>query len=243
MRKIIEALLMFYWPSIMKSPSIPLFQRENFFEFFFNPSLVKHVLSAVEGRGKGRFWISAFLVIIFIFSSSSAECQSEWEQTLAAAKKEGTVVVGIPASSELRTAITSRFKEKFGISVELLSARGPENVTRIITEFKAGVRYFDILVAGGATPLAMVAEGAADDFQQYMILPEVKDPKNWWGGHIWEDNVSGKRQVYAFLCYTSETWWYNSSQAEASEIRSFDDLLNPKWKGRIGVLDPRNPGS
>jgi iron(III) transport system substrate-binding protein len=55
--------------------------------------------------------------------------------------------------------------------------------------------------------------------------------------------VSTKKHSYAFLCYTSETWWYNSSQADSSEIRSFDDLLNPKWKGRIGLLDPRNPGS
>lgn len=189
------------------------------------------------------FVVSLLLTLFFAPPLPAAEWQSEWEKTLAAAKKEGTVVVGIPASSELRTAIGTKFKEKFGIPVELLSARGPDNVTRIITEFNAGVRYFDILVAGGATPLSMVAAGAADDFQSYMILPEIKDPKNWWGGHIWEDNVSGKRQIYAFLCYTSETWWYNSSQADANEIRSFDDLLNPKWKGRIGVLDPRNPGS
>jgi iron(III) transport system substrate-binding protein len=198
----------------------------------------------LKKRGQGRFWTSLIIQVIFSFSSvSAAEWQTEWEKTLAAAKKEGTVVVGIPASSELRTAISSKFKEKYGIPAELMSARGPENVTRIITEHNAGVRYFDILVAGGATPLSMVAAGAADDFQSYMILPEVKDPKNWWGGHIWEDNVSGKRQIYAFLCYTSETWWYNSSQAEVSDARSFDDLLNPKWKGRIGVLDPRNPGS
>ena len=189
------------------------------------------------------FFVHLLLALMGAVPSPAAEWQTEWEKTLAAAKKEGTVVVGIPASSELRTAISSKFKEKYGISAELMSARGPENVTRIITEHNAGVRYFDILVAGGATPLSMVAAGAADDFQSYMILPEVKDPKNWWGGHIWEDNVSGKRQIYAFLCYTSETWWYNSSQAEASDTRSFDDLLNPKWKGRIGVLDPRNPGS
>ncbi len=185
----------------------------------------------------------ALIVLLPAGAGAQSAWQSEWEKTLAAARREGSVVVGIPASSELRAAIGARFKEKFGVGVELLSARGPENVTRVITEFKAGVRHFDILVAGGATPLAMVAAGAADDFQSYMILPEVKDPKNWWGGHIWEDNVSGKRQVYAFLCYTSETWWYNSAQADASEIRSFDDLLDPKWKGRIGLLDPRNPGS
>jgi ABC-type Fe3+ transport system substrate-binding protein len=168
---------------------------------------------------------------------------SEWEKTLAAAKKEGTAVVGIPASSELRKAIGTRFKEKFGLDLELFPSRGPENVTRILKEHSAGVRYFDVLVAGGATPLSMVAAGAADDFQPYMILPEVKEAKNWWGGHIWEDNVSTKRYIYAFLCYTSETFWYNTSQAEAQEFRSFDDLLNPKWKSRIGFLDPRHPGS
>src|SRR3989442_1424008 len=70
-----------------------------------------------------------------------------------------------------------------------------------------------------------------------------KDAKNWWGGHIWEDNVSTKRHIYAFLCYTSETFWFNTAQVAPQEIRSFDDLLNPKWKGKIAFLDPRNPGS
>ena len=45
----------------------------------------------------------------------------------------------------------------------------------------------------------MVSAGAADDFESYMILPEVKDPKNWWGGHIWEDNLSTKRYIYTFF--------------------------------------------
>jgi iron(III) transport system substrate-binding protein len=192
---------------------------------------------------RNAFVVSLLCAFLFPLPSSATEWQTDWEKTLVAAKKEGTVVVGIPASSELRTAISTKFKEKFGIPVELMSARGPQNVTRIITEFNAGFRYFYLLVSGGATPLSMVAAGAADDFQSYMILPEVKDPKNWWGGHIWEDNVGGKRQVYAFLCYTSETLWFNGSQVEPSEIRSFDDLLNPKWKGKIGFLDPRNPGS
>ena len=43
---------------------------------------------------------------------------------MAAAKKEETPVVGIPASSELRKAIGARFKEKFGIDVELFPEPG-----------------------------------------------------------------------------------------------------------------------
>lgn len=186
--------------------------------------------------------IVLFAAVVPSFSRA-ADWQTEWEKTLAGAKKEGTLVVGIPASSELRKAIDTRFKEKFGIALELMPGRGPENVTRILNEYTAGVRYFDVFVSGGATPLSLVAAGAADDFQAYMILPEVTEPKNWWGGHIWEDNVSTKRHIYAFQCYAVETLWFNTGQALPQEIRSFDDLLNPKWKGRIGFLDPRNPGS
>jgi iron(III) transport system substrate-binding protein len=181
--------------------------------------------------------------LFFSSAANAAQPQGEWETTLAAGRKEGIVVVGIPASSELRLAIGEKFKNKFGISIELLSARGPENAMRIVTEHNAGVRYYDVLVAGGATPLSMVAAGAAEELAPYLILPEVKDPKHWWGGYIWEDNIISKKYIYAFLCYTSETWWYNSTQAEPEEIRSFDDLLSAKWKGRIGFLDPRNPGS
>ncbi len=189
-------------------------------------------------------WIfAALLAVLSPAPLGAADVQTEWERTLAAARKEGTLVVGIPASAELRKAIDARFQEKFRIPLELFPSRGPENVTRIINEYSAGVRYFDVFVAGGATPITMASSGAADDVLPYMILPEVKDPKNWWGGHIWEDNVSTKRYIYAFQCYTSETFWYNTSQAAPQEIRSYDDLLNAKWKGRIGFLDPRNPGS
>lgn len=186
---------------------------------------------------------AAVLAILLPSSFHAAEWQTEWEKTLAAAKKEGTVIIGIPASSELRKAIEAKFKEKFGIGLELFPSRGPENVTRILNEYNAGVRYFDVFVSGGATPLSMVAAGASDDFQPYLILPEVAEAKNWWGGHIWEDNVSTKRYIYAFQCYTSETLWFNASQVDAREIRSFDDLLKPKWKGKIAFLDPRNAGS
>ncbi|MGZ8522531.1 MAG: hypothetical protein ACXWX7_20560, partial [Candidatus Binatia bacterium] len=109
------------------------------------------------------FWLRV-AVSLLATPVFAAEGPGEWNQTLAAARKEGIVVVGIPASTELRTAIGQKFKDKFGISIELLAARGPENVTRIVTEFSAGVRYYDILVAGGATPLSLVAAGAADDF-------------------------------------------------------------------------------
>jgi hypothetical protein len=49
---------------------------------------------------------SGVLLAAFLPSSLlAADWQTEWERTLASAKKEGTPVVGIPASSELRKAM------------------------------------------------------------------------------------------------------------------------------------------
>jgi iron(III) transport system substrate-binding protein len=87
----------------------------------------------------------------------------------------------------------------------------------------------------------MLDEGILDPIEPWLALPEVKDPKQWWGGHLWVDNA--KRFVYMFQAYLSEVIWYNSELIKPEEIRSLDDFLNPKWKSKIGYLDPRTPGA
>jgi hypothetical protein len=74
--------------------------------------------------------------------------QAEWEQTIAAAKKEGKVVISIPSSSELRRAIEARFEKRFSIDVEAISGRASSIVRRMVEEYKAGVHYFDLHIGG-----------------------------------------------------------------------------------------------
>jgi iron(III) transport system substrate-binding protein len=87
----------------------------------------------------------------------------------------------------------------------------------------------------------LLPEGILDRVEPSMILPEVKDPKQWWGGHVWIDNP--KKFVYSTLAYQTESLWFNSQLMKAADIRSFDDLLDERWRGKIGYLDPRTPGS
>ena len=176
---------------------------------------------------------------------SQTGAAAEWERILAAAKKEGKLVAGIPASADLRKQLEAAFKAKFpGIEIELSPSRGPQNVRKIAEEYKAGIRNFDLSIGGTDTMLYGFVEPAiAEPFEPYMISPEVKDPKQWWGGHIWGDNQGGKRFIYSFEAFTSDNLWHNTELVKAEEIRSYDDLLHPKWKGKIAILDPRNPGA
>ena len=168
--------------------------------------------------------------------------QVEWERAVELAKKEGKVVISIPASAELRQALEEGFKKRFGIPVESVPARGTVVVRKIVDETKAGISYFDVHIGGSESIVTgMLPEKILEPIEPWMILPEVKDPKHWWGGHVWIDNA--KRFIYAFQAYQTENIWYNSDLLKPEEVRSFDDLLNPKWQGKIAILDPRTPGS
>jgi iron(III) transport system substrate-binding protein len=170
--------------------------------------------------------------------------QAEWQRVLEAAGKEGKLVAGIPASPELRSGLEKGFGEKFrGIQLELIPGPASRIASRIVNEYKAGVQNFDLFIAGSESPLAVFFEGAAEPFEPYMMLPEVRDPKNWFGGHIWVDNKSTKRFIYAFQAYVTEPGWYNAELAKSEDFHSYDDLLNPRWRGKLGIHDPRMQGA
>lgn len=168
--------------------------------------------------------------------------QADWDKTVELAKKDGKVVVSMPASNELRAGIERLFEKRYGIDVEPVVGRASTVVRKMVDEAKAGVRYTDLHMGGSESVVTgMLPEGIVEPLEPYMILPEVKDPQQWWGGHIWVDKA--KKFVYGTLAYQPESLWFNSQLMKAENVRSFDDLLDEKLKGKIGFLDPRTPGS
>ncbi len=156
--------------------------------------------------------------------NSKPGAQGDWDKTVELAKKEGKVVVSIPASTELRAGIEEQFEKRYGIDVEPVVGRASAIVRKMVDESKAGVRYVDLHMGGSESIVTgMLPEGILEPIEPLMILPEVKDPKQWWGGHIWVD--SAKKYVYATLAYQSESMWFNTQLMKSEDVRSFDDLL------------------
>jgi iron(III) transport system substrate-binding protein len=176
------------------------------------------------------------------YAQTGQAVQNEWDKIVDAGKKEGKVVVSVPSSAELRKGVEKTFKQRFGIEAELIAGRAASIVGKIQQEAMAGVYHFDLHMGGSESIVTgLLSEGLLAPFENAMVLPEVKDPKNWWGGHVWIDNA--KSYIYSSQAYLTENLWYNTEYVKPEEIRSFDDLLHPKWVGKIGYLDPRTAGS
>jgi ABC-type Fe3+ transport system substrate-binding protein len=183
------------------------------------------------------------LALLCVKSAFSADASDEWKKVLEAAKKDGKVVVGGPPTAVLRQKFKETFEKKFAIEMELVSAPGPQNASRAQSEFKAGVKYFDVLHAGSGTLEPLMRENMLAPFMDFVILPEVKDPRQWWGGHMWEDNIKTNRFIYSFSADFSTPPFYNTDLVKPGEISSYDDFLQPKWKGKIGFFEPRIPSA
>src|SRR5262245_32114357 len=111
---------------------------------------------------------SSLVVIVLLLAAlaPSAESQDEWKKTVEAAKKEGKIVAGGPPTAVLRKQYKETFEQKFGIEMELVSAPGPQNAGKAASEFKAGVRYFDVLHGGSGTLEPLMNENMLAPFSE-----------------------------------------------------------------------------
>jgi iron(III) transport system substrate-binding protein len=199
----------------------------------------------IGGIGQTKKACSLLITAAFCINAALAAAQakpSEWDKVVEAGRKEGKVVASIPPSAELRKLMELSFPKRYGIGVEFVPARGGNVIRRMVDEAKAGVQYFDLHIGGTESAITgLLPENILEPVEPYFMLPEVKDPKQWWGGYIWADNA--KKFIYNFVAYQTVSLWSNSDLYKPAEFKSFDDLLNPKLRGKIGISDPRTPGS
>lgn len=202
--------------------------------------------------------ISPLLFILFSCSSKTPESNTygppgipegprpaweiQWERDLDTAHKEGKVLVYSTAPGVIKSAIAPAFKKRFGITVEDVTGRGAEVSTKLISERRAGLYIADVYIGGSGTMVRQLKPaGALDPLEPALILPEVVEPKNWYGEKLmWVDSA---KTILSFLAYPNNSLAVNTRLISPEEIKSYYDILNPKWKGKIVMNDPTTAGS
>lgn len=168
--------------------------------------------------------------------------QAEWDKSVRAAEAEGQVTLYGCCYDYDR--VLEGFKQKFPkIRVTTVLAFGNQLATRILAE-RRGDKYLIDVVSSGANSLhdALYKAHVLDPIKPALMLPEVLDQSKWYEGeHRYIDPE--KRYIFAFVANSqSGQVIYNTKLASSADLKSYWDLLNPKWKGKIASLDPTSLG-
>jgi len=123
--------------------------------------------------------VIAFVPLSFIRLSGA---QSQWNEIVEAAKREGTVVVVGPQGNETREALTLGFQKKYPeIKVEHSSAAGAQLPPKLLAEQKAERYSVDVLVQGTTTVInGLMPVKAVIPVQPYLAGPNSRDSAPWF---------------------------------------------------------------
>jgi len=175
-----------------------------------------------EHSNQGRLK-SIFVFFLACFVGIPAWGQSPYEAKLIAeAKKEGRLVWYTAMAIDTAKPLVDAFEKKYPfVKVEYIRVGTAQMINRVVTETLAGRWDFDVV-----TVLGMEALVRRNIFTPYMSLEreafadDFKNPKGLW---------TGVYHNYVVLAYNTRL------VSERDAPKDYPDLLDPKWKGKIGM--------
>ncbi|HEX9453630.1 MAG TPA: extracellular solute-binding protein, partial [Candidatus Binatia bacterium] len=166
--------------------------------------------------------------------------QTDWQRVIEAAKKEGQL--SLYGGQEItHPDIIAAFNKEFPfIKVLTATGRAADMMTRISAERRADKFLADVMASGPNGPRMLYLAKALDPIAASFILPEVTDGTKWYGGKHWYADPDNQYLFQYEGTINSSGLSYNTKMMSAAEIKSYWDLLTPKWKGKLLAMDPRS---
>ena len=153
---------------------------------------------------------------------------------IATAAKEGQLTWYTSADLQLAEKVGKAFEQKFpGIRARVERAGGERIFSRVAQEYASGLHVADTVSTGDAAQFLawkrqkLLAPYVPEDVERH-IPPEHRDPDGFYA------------TVRSSLCVIA----YNTDMVKREEApKSFADLLDPKWKGKIVKAHPSYSGT
>ena len=167
---------------------------------------------------------SLLLICSCIVGSAQAQSFAERAKLIEEAKKEGKVVFYTGASANDGNALKTAFEKKYPfIKMEYFRAGKDKLLGKYLTEARNNTFLADVY-QGSVFPLATL--------QQRGLLARYRSPER----DATHDSLRPKDDYWAPVVLNAMTIAYNTRLVKGDDIpKSYEDLLLPKWKGRLGL--------
>jgi ABC-type Fe3+ transport system substrate-binding protein len=167
--------------------------------------------------------------------------ETEWRETIEAAKKEGQVTVYHTRGPFDK--VFAEFNKSYpAIKIVSVPGRGGDLITRIMAERRAGKYLADMYLGSSGTPLDVLYPAKTlEPVQNFFILPEVTERSQWFRGQHHYADPEGK-YIFVFEGVVRSDMAYNTKLVQPQEFSSYWDLVRPKWRGKIAAMDPKLAG-
>lgn len=190
-------------------------------------------LSAAAGMGVGSD----------AAAQSLGQGNAKWQEVLAAARNEKLTLMAM--TGRTYADVVAAFKKAYpDIAVEMTQARPGDITTRIVAEQQNGRFLWDIFWGPTNNLNAVLVPGnAVQDIRPFFVLPEVTDDKYWRGGFERYAQDITKRPLAFMAQMSAGTGGFavNNDLVPKGALTSWNDLLDPKWRGKIVIYDPTRP--
>ena len=193
-----------------------------------------------------RAWVlllPMFFLTVSVAGGQSRDWHTEWEKIVKAAKAEREVAVGCEPAVDNQNALMEFSKAYPDIQLKISPIGARDFANRVMAERRAERYLADVFSGGSTSPTqVLVPAKALDPMRPALILPEVADESFWFRKKF---HFADRENQYVFLsagAVINDVVVYNTKLVRPDELRSFWDLTNPKWKGKIAAYDPRLPG-
>ena len=149
-------------------------------------------------------------------------------ELIAAAKAEGEVVwyTGMIVNQVVKPLVEA-FQAKYGIEVKYATTSDADTVLKLTSQAQAGKMEADIFDSPGTSIPPLGKAGLIEPF-----LPSTAEK--------YDKMFKPESKLYSGIYALYLTTTYNTDLVpEAEAPRTFEDLLDPKWKGKIIWADTR----
>ena len=162
-----------------------------------------------------------------------AQAPVDMEKLVADAKAEGEITIYSAAPENIVLRIVKAFRDEYGIEIKYVRISSNQLKQRYSAEAESGTFAADLMfIAGGPTPYFQeaIAKGWMTPIKDagIPVLADGSFPSTF------SDGLSAVVQVAPFLIAHNKD---NVSEADAP--KDWPDLLDPRFKGDIILIDPR----